>query len=237
MVLIAQPGASSWAFGALVVASVLAGVGVGWIGISERFRQWWLAHVSKSYLLDFCQDRITTQNGSLITREHLEQIGNIESPRIAVSFERALDMLLHLRDLSGEDQMDAMEPITDQLQSLGAQIVETETRVAALRPARLTSQLRRLDRQIATSDDIDAVEEWMEQKQALRRQLIQGDEARQRLQTLSQRLHELAARLEELVRRHTQDESKANDGDHKIRLEHDLARIDLQKTPPVASGS
>ena len=200
-----QPTDTAMAHGLLAVASAFAGVGVGWLAIKHRFLDVWMGYISTHYLLDLArQDRADTGD-DLLGARHLQRVDHITSPRIAASYRRALNMLLHLQDLVGEHRHPQLLLLLENLDQMAEELVTTEAEVAALRPAELTSQLRRLDHLIANSDDADQSQEWIDQKQSLRARLTQRDDAQLRLQSLGLQLHEWAATLEELIAPHIEE--------------------------------
>ncbi len=195
----------------LVVAALFAGIATGWIAIGDRFREWWLAAVCRSYLFDFCRNRAALKTDGAIGGEHFELLEQLQSPRLAASFRRATNMALHLRERT--PHTDDIDRVITLITELATRIAEAEAAVAAVRPAELTAQIRRIDRRISTADDIDTVEPLMDQKAALREQLTERDDAQQRLQQLGQQLHELAARLEDLVHQHRRDPDEQSETD------------------------
>ena len=198
-----QPADPTMAHGLLIVASAFAGVGIGWLAIKHRFLDVWMGYISTHYLLDLARkDR--ADGDDLLGARHLQRVDHITSPRIAASYRRALNMLLHLQDLVGDHRHPQLLLLLENIDQMAEELVTTEAEVAALRPAELTSQLRRLDHLIANSDDADQIQEWIDQKQSLRARLTQRDDAQLRLQSLGLQLHEWAATLEELVAPHTE---------------------------------
>ena len=190
---------------ALIVASLLAGVAVGWIRIRNWFPQWWLSRFSADYALDFCRHRRAEKADGQIDEIHFRVLDQIESPRISASYSRALNMALYIRDLVDQGSIRAVQPVIDHVLKLGQLVVDLEMNVAAIRPAELTSQIGRLDRQIEGAQDIEVTEALMTQRRSLREQLRRRDQDLQHLQTQAQNLHDIAAGLESLVQRHRRD--------------------------------
>ncbi len=191
--------------------AALLGMAVGRMWLPKTYAEWWLARMSKRYVLDFCLDRReSTSTG--VDRRYVERFDDIQSPRVATSYERAINMVLHLGDADAlrYPQIDegsaariqsGLARIAEEIYELAGRIVDLESHVAAIRPGRLVSQIRQLDRHIATEDDVAAVEELIEEKAELRRQLEARDDACLHLETLAQRLLRAAGELEGMVHR------------------------------------
>ena len=198
-------------------------VASSWAASAGMIGELWKSNFSDRYLLDFCRTRSEISGDAPVGRAHIDMVQSIQSPRIAASVERALNMALHLRDwfdehdLAGIDQADAtIDSVTD----LAHGIVDVEATISAVRPGEIASRLRQLEHRIAASDDIDETERWMEQKSELRRQLKARDEARQRLEVLGQRLLDVANRLETMVR---QSRDRPEDRQQFDELSADIA--------------
>lgn len=221
----------------LVVICLILGFLVGCIGIWKGFREWWLARMSTSYLLDFCQSRSAEKAGRFVDRRHFELLESISSPRIANSYDRVIDLALHLQDSFDDRVDDAVERIIDAASDLAEQIISLETQVAAVRPGELATQIRRLDRRIAEADHAEQTQRLMDEKADLRRRLTERDAAQQRLQSRAQKLHEFTSRLEDLARRHGADDAETSSADpDRLRDAIDEAVV-FEFDEPVESTS
>ena len=203
--------------GFLGICAVVA-VTSAWAASAGMIAELWRSNFSRRYLLDFCRTSTDLDDDVPVERRHVELLGTIESPRIAASFDRAMTMSLYLREILDERDIDGgdVDGIVDSVTSLARRIVDVEATVAAVRPGELAHRIRQLDGRIAASDEIDAVDDMMANKQRLREQLEARDRARQQLQKYGQRLLDIATRLEKMVRRFRRDGDErpsATDGD------------------------
>ena len=198
----------------VVIIGLIAGFLVGCIGIWRGLREWWLSRISTSYLLDFSKSSAAEKAQKFIGRRHFRLLESISSPRIADSYDRALDLALHLADGADTSIDAAIADVVDEISELARQIIDLETRVAAIRPGELTAQIRRLDRRITDSDHADTTRQLIDEKSELRQQLTDRDAAQQRLQARAQQLHEITSRLEDLARQRANTDDAATLGDN-----------------------
>ena len=185
--------------GLLASFAVASGSALAWMMLPDTYGEWWRARMSTSYLFDFCCDRRLDDSAVVIGHREYELLKSLQSPRIAASYERALNMVLYLHDYGIDHRR--LTALVDGIDGLVEELRELESHLAAVHPGRLVSRIRQLDGRIEQGDDIEELDELMQQKGALRQRLTERDTAHQRLQGLSQRLHELAVRLESMVRR------------------------------------
>ncbi|MFW5968178.1 MAG: protein kinase domain-containing protein, partial [Persicimonas sp.] len=204
------------------------------VAVAARWRfvqKWWRAQASSGYLLDFAQPRKPVETRLGIDAADLERLDQLDSPRITASYERAMNMALHLDDLIEDaDRRHRLEGLVDEVRDLAERIAELEAHIAAVRPGRLTRRIRRLDNQLSAEDDPENAQKLIDQKAKLRRQLTDRDEALQRLQADAQSLHALSSRLESLVRRHRDADT---DPDEQFTLDLETVRAD-QRQPAQA---
>lgn len=199
---------------------VVAAVASAWSASAGMIAELWRSNFSRRYLLDFSRTSEQATGNYPVAREHVELVQSIQSPRIAASFERAMNVALHLWDLLDERGLETAEidRSVDQIAALGRRIVDVEATVAAIRPGEVAGSIRRLDNRIEATDDIDEIESMMDRKAELRRQLEQRDRAQQKLQRYGQRLLELATRFERLVWRY-RDADREGEGADETLLE------------------
>ena len=184
---------------ALLVA-VMAGIMVAYVSAGPWIQRTSpLSMGSSNYRLDFTQAPQLTDRTGLVGLRQLELVRAIQSPRAAASFERAVSLTMHAAEVAPELHEGHPDRMLDELSDLGDKVVRAEEIVATIRPADLASRIRRLDRQIAGSDDRDEIDELMEEKARLRRQLEDRDEAQENLEGLAQQLLDRASRLEEVI--------------------------------------
>lgn len=183
-------------------------------------------------LFDFCRPQKDEKNSSLVAIKHLELAAQIQSPRVAASFKRALNLALHLQDRladHGFDDRQRVSELVDSLSALARQIIALEKQVAAIRPGRLASRIRRLDLQIAAAEDMDTIDELMDQKQSLRHQLEARDQDQLRLEEGAQKLLDLTARMEAIVvanRPSGDDDKSAESAESAAAVVLDLEALD-----------
>lgn len=217
-------------------AAITLGVLVAIVGRWRFVQKWWRAHASSAYLLDFAKPREPVETRLGVDVADLEWLEELDSPRIAASYERAMNMALHLDDLIEDpDRRRRLEELVDEARDLAARITDLEARVAAVRPGRLTRRIRRLDNQLATTDDPRRAQQIIDQKAELRRQLTDRDEAQQRLQADAQTLHALSSRLEHLVRRHRDDDPDPEPATLDLETTHVDHQHHRTKAQPVES--
>ncbi|MFP4599492.1 MAG: protein kinase domain-containing protein [Persicimonas sp.] len=224
-------GASALDAAIYVASWAVAGVALTVFLNMEFLREWWLSRVSHSFLLDFGRPLSPPDVGFGLDRHDVELLDAIDSPRIAASFERAVEMALHLDEFVDDDRRRRrLSELVDDVRRLARQIARAEDEVAAVRPGELASRIRQLDRRLADEEDSHRAQSLIDQKEKLRRQLTDRDHSQQRLQTLAQRLHELSTRLERLAQRtRPPDDATADDQPVILDLDAELASFDFDK--------
>ena len=184
------------------------------------------AHRPENALFDFCLPDDARGDEQTVRLSHLQLAAEIQSPRVAASFERGLNLALHLQDIlddSGFDGAERAQSLVDGLADLSRRIIDLEYRVATLRPGQIASRIRRLDLQIAAEDDMDKIDDLMEQKRALRERLEERDADQVKLEGLAQKLLDMTARLEEMVRAYrSQDQADSTDDEVVLDFSKDL---------------
>ena len=200
----------AWLDPAFVVFTITLGLSVGWFGTPAMAREFWYCRFSRAFLLDFCNPRRQRgrqrdeESEQIVGADHLHLARQMRSSRIRASFERGLNLSLHLLDfledtgLPGRPQVEAA---IKELTELARELIEVEERIALVRPGELVSQIRALERQIADATDADDVGSAIERKSSLQDQLKARDKARHRQQLLAQHLLALTTDLEGMLRR------------------------------------
>ena len=169
---------------------------LGWL------REAWLPFISTNYLLDFADHRHVPPDVAPLTVDHLKVADEIQSPRVAHSFRRAIHMVLHLRDALSDDNnnLNELHDTISSVEQWARQIIDLETRVAQTPATRLAHQIARIDRRLEAAEDVHDLDDLMAEKSDLRRQIQERDEAQQQLQSLAQRLLDRSTELEVAVR-------------------------------------
>jgi hypothetical protein len=230
----AVTGAVPFAGAVFVAAWAIAGALLTMLVNLQFIKEWWLSRVSHNFLLDFGRRLPAPDVGLDLDRHDVELLDAIDSPRIAASFERAVEMALHLDGFVDDDRRRGrLSELVDDVRRLARQIARAEDEVAAVRPGELASRIRHLDRRLADEDDADRAQSLIDQKEDLRRQLTDRDQSQQRLQTLAQRLHELSTRLERLAQRTRTRDNDATADDQPVVLDLDAELAAFNLDDPV----
>lgn len=205
----------AWLDPAFVVFTVTLGLSVGWFGTPAMARELWYCRFSRAFLLDFCNPRQQSEESpGIVATEHLELARQMRSSRIRASYERGLNMSLHLLDFLENSELPGrpqVEAAIEDLTALARELVDVEEQLAHFRPGELVHRIRGLERQIAAATEADIAESAMEHKSSLQEQLKTRDKAQARLQVLAQRLLALATDLEGLLRQCRGTATQADD--------------------------
>lgn len=194
-----------WLDPAFVVFTITLGLSVGWFGTPAMAREFWYCRFSRAFLLDFCNPRQRRDESSpqIVGADHLHLARKMRSSRIRASFERGLNISLHLleflehSELPGRQQIEAS---IEELTELARELIAVEERIDHIRPGELVGQIRALERQIAAATAADDAASAMEQKLSLQEQLKSRDKAQRRQQQLAQHLLALTTALEGMLR-------------------------------------
>ncbi len=189
----------------LLVGCVLLGLALV-IGTTREHR--WDAYMTvynDSFVLDFRDEpEVGSKEGRVGGRE-VAAWRSLRSPRIKASYERVVNLALHLdqrfEEKGEEDARRRLWGAVAGATEVAEEIAGLEARIAGVGAGELTSRLREMERQIAGATEMEVLDRLMEERARLRERIHDRDRAQDRIQTLAQGLLTYVARVESAARR------------------------------------